>query len=336
MNARVSLVRGGVVESVHRVSVAVADADGRLVARVGAPTLVTLYRSAAKPMQALPLVEDGVVERFGITGAELAVCCASHSGERAHVEAVASLLGKLGLLEDALECGPHPPFHEESAAALVRGGGEPRAIHNNCSGKHAGMLALAVAHGWPAAGYHRAEHPVQQRMRAEISRWSGVPESELGNAVDGCGVPTFVASLRDMAASYARFAAAAARGEPASRIVAAMTAHPYFVAGTGRLCTVLMERAGARVFAKLGAEGVYCAGVPDRGLGVAVKVEDGANRASEPALVRVLAELGVLDAGDLEGLAAFAEPQLRNTRGEVVGEVRVEVELEDLDLERCP
>lgn len=331
MSARVSVIRGGVVESVHRVSVAVADAEGRLVARAGDPTLVTFYRSAAKPIQALPLVEDSVVERFGITAEELAVCCASHSGERAHVEVVVSLLRKVGMPEDALECGPHAPFHEESAAALVRSGGEPRAIHNNCSGKHAGMLALAAAHGWPAAGYHRAEHPVQRRMRAEISRWSGVPESELGNAVDGCGVPTFAVPLHRMATSFARFAAAAARGEPAARVVAAMTGYPYFVAGTGRLCTALMECAGDRLFVKLGAEGVYCAGVPGRGLGVALKVEDGANRANEPALVRVLARLGLLDGGDLERLAKFAEPELGNTRGEVVGEVRAEFELEYLD-----
>lgn len=328
MNARVVVTRGGVVESVHRVSVAVVDAGGRTVAQAGDPELLTFYRSAAKPLQALPLVEDGVVERFGMTASELAVCCASHSGEAGHVEAVSSILRKLGLGEGALACGPHPPLHEAAAEALAQTGQTPRPIHNNCSGKHAGMLALAMFHGWPVSGYQEAAHPVQRRMRAEIARWSGMSESELSGAVDGCGVVTFPVPLHRMALSFARFAAAAARGQPPARVVAAMLSHPYHVAGTGRMCTALMEAAGGRVFVKVGAEGVYCAGVPDEGLGIALKVEDGAKRASEPAFLRALAGLGLLDGDALDVLACFAEPEITNTREEAVGRVQVELELE--------
>ncbi|MBI4541319.1 MAG: asparaginase [Gemmatimonadetes bacterium] len=179
MTARVVVSRGATVESVHRVHVVVADAAGRIVAQAGDPQRVTFYRSAAKPLQMLPLVEDGVVARFGLTAEELAVCCASHGGEPAHVAAVSSVLAKLGLGAGALACGAQAPLHEASALALAARGEEPQPIHNNCSGKHAGMLALALAHGWPTSGYHQAGHPVQRRMRAEIARWSGVPGSEL-------------------------------------------------------------------------------------------------------------------------------------------------------------
>lgn len=323
----IEVVRGGIVESRHRVHVAVADGRGALVASCGDTGLTVFYRSAAKPFQALPLVEEGVADRFGFTEEELALCCASHEAEPRHVAGVRSLLTKAGLDESALRCGPHAPFSDGEARALVRRGKEPLPIHNNCSGKHAGMLALALAKRWDPEGYHEAEHPVQRRMLAEVSRWSEVPEPEVGTAVDGCGVVCFSVPLAAMAASFARFAESAHRGEAPSRIVAAMVRHPFMVGGTRRACTEVMARTGPRAFVKLGAEGVYGGGLPERGLGFAIKVSDGSRRAVEVALVRVLSALGALDPSDVEALAGFARPRVRNTRGDVVGEVRAAFQL---------
>lgn len=318
----IQVLRGGVVEARHDVHAVVADDRGRVVASVGDPGIGVFYRSAAKPLQALPLVEDGVVDRFGLTGAEIALCCASHEGEAAHVGGARAILAKAGLDESFLRCGPHLPFSEEEARTVLRNGGEALSVHNNCSGKHAGMLALAMAHGWDPEGYHEAGHPVQRRMLREIARWSGVREADVDVAVDGCGVLCFSVPITDMAASFARFAAAAERGEAPARIVSAMTTHPFMVGGTGRACTAVMERTGPSAFVKLGAEGVYGAGLPGRGLGVAIKVADGARRAAEVALIRVLHLMDVLDGGDVVALARWAEPQIRNTRREIVGSIR--------------
>jgi L-asparaginase II len=318
----VEVVRGGRVESRHRVSAALCDAQGGLVASMGDPGLETFYRSAAKPFQALPLVEDGVADRFGLTGQELALCCASHEGEAAHVACARSILARAGLDDDALRCGPQEPFSREATRALAAAGMEAGRIHNNCSGKHAGMLLLAVGNGWPPEGYHRIDHPVQRRMMVEVTRWSGIPAQRLGVAVDGCGVLCFAVPLRSMARSFAAFAVAADEGGGAARIVSAMVENPFMVGGTGRACTAVMERTGSRAFVKLGAEGVYGGGLPDLGLGFAVKVEDGGRRAVEAALVRILELVGVLDSADLDALSPWGRPALTNTLGDVVGEIR--------------
>lgn len=328
MTARVVCTRNGLLESTHTVHVAVVDADGRTVASAGNPDIPTYYRSSVKPLQALPLVEDGVVDAFGLTEAELALCCASHNAEPEHVAGAVSILEKAGLTQADLECGPHEPMSDVAAAVLVRAGESPGSIHNNCSGKHAGMLALAVHHGWPTAGYMEYGHPVQRRMHSEMARWSGMAEEEIGTGEDGCGVVCFRAPLSRLAVSFARFGAAAARGEPAGRVVGAMTAHPFMVAGSDRLCTAVMEVGGGRIFAKTGAEGVYAVGDVGGGIGVAIKVEDGARRASTVALVSVLEALGLLGADEIDSLAGFAKPLIKNTLGAVVGELRAEIELE--------
>ena len=326
--ARVEVRRGATVESRHAVSVAVVDGGGALRASAGNPELATFARSAIKPLQALPLVEDGVAERFGFSAMELALACASHSGESRHVELATGMLRKIGLDEHALACGPHVPMHEPSARALRESGRAPTRIHNNCSGKHAGMLALARANNWPIAGYHTADHPVQQRMLHELVRWSGVPPEEIALGVDGCGIVTFALPLIAMAGAFAAFAATARRADSAAgAIVRAMTMFPEYVGGSERMCTELMRTAGGRIFAKVGAEGVYCAGVPGAELGIAVKVEDGALRAAEPALLVVLHSLGLLSDDEFGQLERYAEPIVRNTRGEPVGELRAIVEL---------
>lgn len=318
----VEVVRGGVVESRHAVSVVVADGVGEVVARVGDATALTFYRSAAKPLQALPLVEEGVVDRFGLEPEEVALCCASHEGEPEHVAGARAILARAGADEELLRCGAHRPFSVSAADALVRSGTAPGRIHNNCSGKHAGMIALAVAMGWDPVDYHLPDHPVQKRMLHEVARWSGRPASEIPIAVDGCGVSCFAVGLDEMAASFGRFTAEGARGGAPSSIVAAMTAHPFMVGGTGRTCTDVMDRAKGRAWVKLGAEGVYGGGVPDSGLGFAIKVPDGGRRAVEVALIRTLHCLGALDDDDVTALARHGRPEVRNTRDEVVGEIR--------------
>jgi L-asparaginase II len=319
--AEVRVTRGGAVESVHYVSVAVVDAEGALVAGVGDLEWPIFYRSAAKPLQALPLVEDRVMEKLGLTDEELALCCASHNAEPEHVRGAIAILAKAGVGPDALACGPHLPMRQQDAESLIAQGQRPTRIHNNCSGKHAGMLALAVANGWPTAGYHLPDHPVQQRMLREVSRWTGLGPERIDTAVDGCGIVCFAVPLGPMALSFARFARAADLGEGAARVVSAMVGHPHMVAGQGRLCTALMAQAGDRVFVKTGAEGVYCAGIRGSGIGVALKVMDGGKRASDLALLRVLELLGVLRPADLDALGEMATPPVRNTLGDLVGEV---------------
>ncbi len=326
--ARVEVRRGAIVESRHAVSVAVVDGDGELRAGAGDPELLTFARSAIKPIQALPLAEDGVLDRFGLTAMDLALACASHSGEPRHVELALGMLRKIGLDEHALACGPHAPMHEPSAHALRDAGRAATRVHNNCSGKHAGMLALARAHGWSVGGYYDADHPVQQRMLHEVVRWSGMAPEDIVLATDGCGIVTFALPLVAMARAYGAFATAARRGEEGpSTVVRAMTMFPELVGGTNRLCTELMRTAGGRIFAKVGAEGVYCAGITGAELGIALKVEDGSRRAAEPALLAVLHALGLLTDDEIASLARFAEPVVRNTRGERVGELRAVIEL---------
>lgn len=318
----VEVVRGDVVESRHRVHVAVVTGDGDLLASAGDVSQLTFYRSAAKPMQALPLVEEGVVDRFGLTVEELSLCCASHEGEPEHVAGARSILSKVGADESMLSCGAHVPFSSKAARELIEAGKMPGRIHNNCSGKHAGMIALSVAMGWDPVDYHRAGHPVQQRMLDEIVRFSSVGADRIPTGVDGCGVVCFAVALSDMARSFGAFTHAADEGAPAERIVDAMTCAPFMVGGTGRTCTDIMALAGDRVFVKLGAEGVYGAGLRGRGLGVAIKVEDGGRRAVEVALVHTLRSLGSLTDDEVEELRIHGRPTVLNTRGETVGELR--------------
>ena len=327
--AEVEVWRGDVVESRHRVHIAVVDGQGRLRAHAGDPQLVAFARSAIKPLQTVPLIEDGAADSFGFNDMEIALCCASHNGEARHVASVSAMLKKVGAAEEALACGAHVPMGKQAARDLADHQQQPTRLHNNCSGKHTGMLALARSHGWPLAGYHLGDHPVQQRMQRELARWTELAADDLETAVDGCGVITFALPLDRLARAFARFAAAARRGDAApARIVQAMVRNPEYVAGTDRLCTELMRVARGRIFAKVGAEGVYCAGVPGAELGIALKVEDGATRAAEPALIATLKALAILSDEEVAELERFAEPDITNTRDERVGVLRAEVRLE--------
>jgi L-asparaginase II len=322
---RVEGTRGELVESVHRVSAAVVDVEGRLVAAAGDPDLVTFWRSAAKPFQAMPVVADGAADRFCFGADALALACASHSSEPVHVALAGRMLDAIGCGDDALACGPHVPLSPAVAARVARGELRQTPRWSNCSGKHAAMLALCLHHGWPLAGYTAAAHPLQQRILGEVARWSGVPQEQIGLGVDGCTTACFALPLRAMALAYARFGA---REEPAAaRLRDAMTAHPHLVAGEGRLCTDLMAAAGGRVVAKLGADGIYSAALPGAGLGVAIKVEDGDMRAVPIALVAVLRALaasvpGLAPVLDAPTVARHAALPLADTRGGITGYLR--------------
>jgi len=342
---RVDVFRGVEVESRHRVHAVVVGRTAGEEVRFGDPTILTYWRSSMKPFQALPLVEDGVTEALPLEPAELALCCASHAGSPDHVKAVADILERMGLDEGDLRCGPHPPLDREEARALARSGQEARAIHNNCSGKHAGMLALAVHHGWSTEGYTEQDHPVQGRIRGALRDWLDVDPGGLTWGVDGCGVPTPYLSLRQMARAFARFGRAAADGglpgvgaatdargpdgeraagpgsTPAARVVAAMTGHPERVSGWGRPVTRIMEATGGRLLAKEGAEGVLCLAGPSEGWGLALKVSDGARRATTPAALAIVESMGFLGAVEAEALEDLRRPVIRNRRDVAVGEV---------------
>ncbi|UCC47786.1 MAG: asparaginase [Gemmatimonadota bacterium] len=325
--------RGGRVESRHRISAALVDAQGQLLAWLGDPEFFTFFRSTAKPFQALPLVADGVTQAFGFTDAELAVCCASHSGEPDHVETVRALLKKTGCSEHDLECGAHWPLHKPSADALIRECRAPSPIHNNCSGKHAGMLAWARHRGVNPKGYRCADHPVQARVCCELGTWTNSTCEALPRGTDGCGVVSFASPLNIIAGAYAQLMAAARRDPegPAGVVTAAMTREPYFAAGTGRLSTRLMEVTGGRLLAKNGADGVFAVGDHERGWGLALKVEDGRDRAVGPAVVESLAQIELLKPDQLLVLDQHHVGTVENTVGEIVGEVRAEFRIQRVE-----
>ena len=316
--------RGPYAESRHHLQCAVVDGQGTLVAGSARADLVTMFRSSAKPFQLLPLVERGHADRLGFVEEQLAVMAASHTGSRRHVELVTGILARLGLGPGHLACGYHDPEDPASREDVLRGGLPRTALYNNCSGKHAGMLALAVAEGWPIEGYHRPEHPTQRLVQQVIAEACAVAPASLEAAVDGCGLPVFALPLTAMARGYAVLAsaradAADARPRALARIARAMGAFPYAVEGRGRTATALMEVTKGRVVAKGGAEGLLLMGLTDRGLGIAIKCEDGTARAVGPAAVAVLEQLGALAASEREALAKLRRPMVTNVVGLEVG-----------------
>jgi len=320
---RVEVTRGRAVESTHRVQGVVCSAAGREELCAGDPELLTYWRSAMKPFQAIPLLEDGVDQAMGFGPQDLALVCASHGGTREHTERVAAMLRRLGLSEDDLHCGPHPPFDRDTAQVLGCAGRLPGRLHNNCSGKHAGMLALALHHGWPIEGYERLDHPVQVRIRESLGEWMDHQPEEHHWALDGCGVPTPRMPLHEMARAYSRLVRRARADEgPARSVVAAMTGFPELTSSPGRVPLQIMLATQGRLLAKEGAEGVLCVAATDDDWGAVVKVEDGSTRAVGPAIVELLTTAAVLREGEVEELAAVREDTILNTLGAEVGRVR--------------
>lgn len=334
------------MESVHRGSVVVSAADGRVLAAAGDPLRPTLLRSSAKPFQLVPFLAAGGERRFRLTTRELAVAAASHGGEPFHVETVRGMLDRGGFAAGDLHCGAHAPMHEPSARALVLRREEPGPLHNNCSGKHAAMLLACRQHGLPPEGYWRPDHPWQERIRAYLGLVAGVAPERIPIAVDGCSVPVFELPLHRLATAYARLFAPRLPGESAAeararaRVRQAMTEAPEMVAGSGRFTTAVMREFGGRLVAKEGAEGVYAMGVaPGAGsrrplaLGVALKIEDGAERGRDAVSVEVLEQLGLASGARLARLERRARRAVKNVRGDVVGAVRPVFRLGRFDLE---
>ena len=323
MQLDIVVTRGDSIEAVHRVHAAAVEPSGRLVARAREAAFHSHWRSCAKPLQVMPFADAGGFDALGWGDEQVALSCASHGGEPEHVAIAAGMLDSLGLDADALACGPHEPLVARGVDVLRAANAAPTRLHNNCSGKHAAMLARAKTAGWPTAGYHLPEHEVQRGCLSSVSRWCGLGEDEIGRAVDGCGVVEFSLPLRAMATGYARLGQAASDGDPGPRrVLGAMAAHPFLVGGTERFDTVLIEETDGRVISKVGAEGVHTAVCREQGIGVAVKVEDGAARGQYPALLRALQLLDILPARLPARLQALLRRPIMNTRGEVVGEIR--------------
>jgi L-asparaginase II len=323
--AIVEVLRGPLVESRHCGAIAVSDAGGKLAWAIGDVERPVYPRSAVKALQALTLIESGAAHRFGLASEELALACASHSGEPDHVTTATRMLARAGLEPSALKCGAHWPIHQPSGQALARAGGSATPLHNNCSGKHAGFLCAACAMDADRARYTESAHPVQREVKATLETLGGLTIGEEVCAVDGCSVPTWAMPLAALARAFARFGSgqglAPERAKAAERLRAACTAHPWHVAGTGRFDTELMRAFGARVFVKTGAEGVHCAALPELGFGIAVKCDDGAGRAAEVMMAATLARLLASDA-DRAALAPFLRPTLRNWNGIAIGSLR--------------
>ncbi|MEO8754811.1 MAG: asparaginase [Casimicrobiaceae bacterium] len=313
--------RGELVESSHAVSVSVVTVDGRIVARAGDPEAVTFWRSAAKPFQLRPLVEAGGVERFGLDPQMLALACGSHNAESSHREVGARWLAAIGATEADLACGGHPSLWPMLAEAMIHDDVVATPLWSNCSGKHAGLIALARLNGWGTSGYEELTHPVQQLVADSIARAAGLAVGELQWGVDGCTAAAVALPLTAMARAYARLGVS---DEAALRTIRqAMVAEPYMLAGADRLDTVLMQEWPGRVLAKIGAEGVYSAALPTLGLGVSLKVHDGDMKAATLSLVAVLdavvTRFGHGESWPLDALAHWQAPAIRGTRGATTG-----------------
>lgn len=328
----VQALRGGIVESQHRGALAVLDADGGVHTALGDIERPIFPRSAVKVLQALPLVASGAAERYGLTDAELALACASHGGEPVHAATAAGMLAKAGVDAMALECGTHWPYHDPSIKALAARGQAPSALHNNCSGKHSGFVCLgclmAAERGADARaflrGYVAPEHPVMREVTAALQAATGYNLANTARGTDGCSIPTYAVPLRHLAHAFARVATGVGlppeHARAARRLREAVAAAPFMVAGSGRFDTRVMEALGPRVFCKVGAEGVHCAAIPELGLGVAIKMDDGNNaRAVEVVMAATLAALLPLRGTEAAVLGELADVPMRNWNGIEVG-----------------
>ena len=335
----VEVKRGSITESRHRGHIVVVDPGGNIIASLGAPENVTYLRSSAKPFQAMPLLTTGAAERFDFSDREVALACGSHNGEPIHTDLAASMLRKIGLGPEALHCGAHEPYGAEAALELRARGEQPNALHNNCSGKHAGMLAVAVHLGAPIDNYESAENPVQKMIADIVAQFSGVAVTDMAIGVDGCAVPAFGITVKAMALAYARLISPPASfdkktRDACERIVRVMSAYPELIGGTSeRLDTELMRAAPQRLVSKVGADGVYTAGIKPseewpQGLGIALKIEDGDDkRARAPVVIESMRQLGILHDESLEAVARYAFFPVKNRRGDIVGEVSASFDL---------
>ncbi len=319
--------RNGQVENIYRGDAVVAGLDGEVIYELGDRFKKAFWRSSAKPFQVLPFIEAGGIERYNISGEELALMCASHGGEEGHVEAVEALLKKIGFSEPDLHCGPAPPLYRPAAKEILKRKQGWNQLHNCCSGKHSGMLAITAIKGYETGDYEGIEHPVQQEVLELAAEITGVKKEEIGIGVDGCGAPIFYMPLFNMARAYAHLSKPVMvkdrrRADAMQKVTAAMTGYPWYVAGTGRIDTLLMEVTGGRLLAKLGADGVYCVSIMGEGTGIALKIECGVIKAIEPAIVEILSRLNYLDRREEETLIKQLDFSIYNHRKEAIGSLQ--------------
>ncbi len=327
----VETTRGGVVESRHRGSLVVVDTKGDIRLSLGDFQTPVFPRSAQKALQAVASFETGAIEKFSLSNAEIAIACASHGGEVGHTTTAESVLNKAGLGRDDLECGTHWPSYEAATHELARSGAAPCALHNNCSGKHVNMLASAVCQGLETSGYIQPEHGVQCRVKHVIESFCDVSLTDAPMGIDGCSVPNWAVPLDRLAYGFARFGTGEGlepeRARLCERIRQAVAEYPFMVAGSGRFCTRVMEQLGKKAFIKTGAEGVFCASLPELGLGIALKIDDGASRSSEVVLAHLLHKLGVVSADEF---AIELEPSILNRNQIKTGVLQAATALDEL------
>lgn len=327
----VDVTRGNLTESLHRGCVAISDASGNIVCSIGDVDAKVFPRSAIKALQAIPLVESGAADALDLSDAELALACASHSGEEVHASSAKVMLMKAGLTEDDLECGPQWPQRMEDAAKLILTDETPTGLHNNCSGKHAGFLGLAKVMGVDTRGYVEPGHPVQREVRLVMEQLTGATLSEDVCGTDGCSIPTYASPLTGLARAFASFGTGEGleplRAEAAERIYNACINEPYMVAGSDRFCTKVMEGFRGRVLVKTGAEGVFCGSVPELGFGIALKCDDGATRAAEVIMATILEAVLELNEEEAALLDSLVNPPILTRRGVQAGHMKPTDEL---------
>ena len=320
----VNRYRGDLIESQHRGSIAVCDPKGRIIKSWGDVDRLVYPRSAIKALQALPLIESGAADSYQLSSAEIALACSSHSAESFHIEKIQAWLERLGLEQNQLECGAHNPLNSCAANDLLIQNQKAGKIHNNCSGKHTGMLTIVCHQGESVSGYIDRSHPAQKRWINAVSQMAEIDMHELPASFDGCGIPVFAMPLRNIAAAFARFASpdglSPNRIDAIARIKDAVRQHPELIAGTDRLGSELMAITGERVFVKSGAEGVYVAAIPGRNLGIALKIDDGLGSAAEVAMLATLEHLDCLDEPDIRKLQHRIRVPITNTTGVKTGE----------------
>lgn len=323
--------RGNAIESQHRGAIAVVDYTGKVIYAAGDIHRHAFPRSSIKFLQAIPLVESGAADFYKLSEERLSFACASHNGENRHVDAAAAWLADINCSDDDLACGPEYPSDTEFRDAMVKAGQSVRHAHHNCSGKHTGLLTTCRYLDDDIAHYHTYEHPAQRRWMSVMDELLGIDTTQLPWGYDGCGIPTIALSLQQMAHAFARFAnpvgLTESRAEAMDRIATAVSKHPYMIAGKNSLCTDLISVTGKELLVKTGAEGYYCAIIPSSGLGVAIKIDDGARRGSEVALGGVLSRLGALNAEQQEALSSYLKPDILNSRGETVGRLEFNAQL---------
>ncbi len=327
----VEVIRGKTVESIHRGDIAVVSLKDDILYELGDSERLTFFRSSSKPFQAIASLESGITEKFDIEQKEIALMASSHSGEEEHINVIKGFMEKVGIAEEALICGSHEPINREAALELITSGTKPTMLHCNCSAKHVGILAACKIKGYELKDYNRYDHPIQKDIDKVISDFTGIAESEIVKGIDGCNIPVHAVSLRNMAYSYANltnYKFMDGKYEKSQKsLIASMIAFPEMVAGKGRLDTELMKLLKGKVIAKIGAEGVYCASIPSKNIGISIKIEDGNSRALGPVILETLLQLNIISSEEIEVLRNFWRPEVLNHYGEKSGEIKAKFKI---------